>query len=67
MSFSTFSDFLNMGGHGLYVWLCYGLGLILFCAIWFQSRVQRRKVLRDLAQRYRRQELNQANIATSKE
>ena len=23
MAFETFADFLNMGGHGLYVWLSY--------------------------------------------
>ncbi|WP_068750299.1 heme exporter protein CcmD, partial [Oleiphilus sp. HI0123] len=28
MSFDSFSEFLNMGGHGLYVWLCYGIGLL---------------------------------------
>lgn len=34
--FKTFSDFLAMGGHGFYVWLCYGItfaalfGLIIF-------------------------------------
>lgn len=29
MSFDSFSEFLSMGGHGLYVWLSYALGLIL--------------------------------------
>lgn len=27
VSFNSFSEFLSMGGHGLYVWLSYGLGL----------------------------------------
>lgn len=29
MSFDSFSDFLAMGGHGLYVWLSYGIGLVI--------------------------------------
>jgi heme exporter protein D len=29
VSFDSFSEFLSMGGHGLYVWLSYALGLML--------------------------------------
>ncbi|WP_027852723.1 heme exporter protein CcmD [Marinobacterium litorale] len=32
MSFNSFSEFLSMGGHGLYVWLSYALGLIVILA-----------------------------------
>jgi heme exporter protein D len=63
LSFSTFSEFINMGGHGFYVWLCYGVGLFLMLAIMLQSHIQRKSVLRDLAQRYRRQELNKEPIS----
>lgn len=27
--FESFADFLQMGKHGLYVWLSYGIGLII--------------------------------------
>lgn len=27
MHFETFADFVNMGGHGLFVWSVYGLGV----------------------------------------
>ncbi len=27
MYFDSFSDFIAMGGHGLYVWLAYGIAL----------------------------------------
>ena len=27
MHFETFTDFINMGGHGLFVWSVYGLGI----------------------------------------
>lgn len=32
MSFDSFSEFLSMGGHGLYVWLSYALGLVIILA-----------------------------------
>ncbi|GFO70915.1 heme exporter protein D [Bathymodiolus japonicus methanotrophic gill symbiont] len=28
--FSSFADFLQMGTHGLYVWLSYGIALMIF-------------------------------------
>ncbi len=27
MHFETFADFINMGGHGLFVWSVYGFGI----------------------------------------
>ncbi|HEY5717623.1 MAG TPA: heme exporter protein CcmD [Motiliproteus sp.] len=27
MYFDSFAAFIDMGGHGLYVWLCYGIAL----------------------------------------
>ena len=29
MSFSSFSEFIQMGEHGLFVWSCYGLTLVV--------------------------------------
>ncbi|WP_210395707.1 heme exporter protein CcmD [Motiliproteus sediminis] len=29
MYFDSFSDFIAMGGHGLYVWLCYGIAITI--------------------------------------
>lgn len=40
--FASFSDFLNMGGHALYVWLSYALTVGIFIlnllALWFKKR-----------------------------
>lgn len=40
--FASFSDFINMGGHALYVWLSYGITLVIFgynlLAIWLKKR-----------------------------
>lgn len=30
MIFNSFQEFLAMGGHGLYVWLAYGITLVVF-------------------------------------
>lgn len=56
-----------MDGHGLYVWLCYGVGFFVMTTIFLQSRIQRKSVLRDLSQRYRRQELNTESAADSQQ
>lgn len=29
MYFDSFSDFVAMGGHGLYVWLCYAIAITI--------------------------------------
>ncbi len=29
MKFENMADFLAMGGHGLYVWLAYGIALVI--------------------------------------
>ncbi len=40
--FNSFSDFLNMGGHALYVWLSYAITLVLFLynllSLWLKKR-----------------------------
>lgn len=40
--FNSFGDFLNMGGHALYVWLSYAITLVLFLynllSLWLKKR-----------------------------
>ncbi len=40
--FNSFSDFLDMGGHALYVWLSYAITLLIFIAnilsLWLKKR-----------------------------
>jgi heme exporter protein D len=47
MSFETFGDFLAMGDHGLYVWLCYGVSLIVIGANVLALRRRRRQFFRE--------------------
>jgi len=56
MAFESFADFLNMGGHGLYVWLCYGLGLLIIVMNLVLPLQQSKQVVRDLRRRLRREE-----------
>ncbi len=48
MQFDTFSEFLSMGDHGLYVWLAYGAtAFVLGCYVIANRRI-RSKLLTEL-------------------
>ncbi len=46
MSFESWSEFFSMGGHGLYVWLAYGVALIVVLVNVISVRVARRRFFR---------------------
>jgi heme exporter protein D len=56
MAFESFTDFLDMGGHGLYVWLCYGLGLVTILLSLVLPVQQGKSIKQDLRRRLRREE-----------
>lgn len=56
MSFSSFSEFLAMGGHGLYVWLSYGLGVAVILINLVLPWLQRNRLLSEQKRRLRREE-----------
>ncbi|SIR05300.1 heme exporter protein CcmD [Marinobacterium stanieri] len=56
MSFSSFSEFLAMGGHGLYVWLSYGLGVAVILINLVLPWLQRNRLLAEQKRRLRREE-----------
>ena len=56
MAFENFADFLDMGGHGLYVWLCYGLGLLVILGNLLMPQRQAKQIQRELRRRIRREE-----------
>jgi len=37
MYFQSFQEFVEMGGHGFYVWLCYGIVLFSMLSYFFYS------------------------------
>jgi len=54
LNFETFTEFLLMGGHALYVWLSYGVGLFIILLIYIQPIFARRSIIQELSQRQRR-------------
>ena len=57
MSFASFSEFLAMGNHGLYVWTSYGAGLAVLLLNVALPLLGRRRYLQDEARRMRREEM----------
>ncbi len=60
MSFSSFNEFLAMGGHGVYVWSAYGIALLVLGLNILQPLRQRKRVLGEHA-RYIRREAHNAS------
>lgn len=55
MAFDSFSDFLAMGRHGLYVWLAYGVSFAIIAWNAVQPVLQRRRLLREQSALLRRE------------
>ena len=53
MSFESFSDFLAMGKHGLYVWSAYGICFTVLAINVLAPVVARRRYLQQEARRLR--------------
>lgn len=45
--FHSFAEFLAMGKHGFYVWLCYGLTFLVIIGLIIYSISQRKAVYKD--------------------
>jgi len=54
VSFESFSDFLYMGGHALYVWVSYALGVVVIVANVVAPLRARRRFFTVEAERTRR-------------
>ena len=61
MNFESFSAFLAMGGHGPYVWSCYGLTLAVLLFNGLAPGRRKRRFLREQGARQRRKEQHQAH------
>lgn len=61
MYFSSVQEFIDMGGHGLYVWLSYGIfALILVWNLWL-VRSTRSASLKLATQSWRREDIQEIN------
>lgn len=56
MFFDSFSDFIAMGTHGPYVWLCYGIFALTMIYNFVGPRLKRKQVLKDIARQIRRED-----------
>lgn len=55
LQFNTFNEFLAMGGHGAFVWACYGLvGFFVVFGVWY-VRHERQKFFKQFKQQQARQ------------
>ena len=61
MRFSNWSEFFHMGGYALYVWMSYGLTLVVLGAVMLALLLRHRRLQRDMARRKRREQ--QSGIA----
>lgn len=55
MSFESFSDFLAMGGHGVYVWLSYGVATCVFIANVVLPMQKKKDIIKKHEQRLKRE------------
>lgn len=57
MNFSSFSEFIAMGNHGVYVWTSYGISLAVLILNVALPIMARRRYLQDEARRMRREDM----------
>lgn len=63
MQFATMTEFLAMGGYGLYVWLAFGLGLLSVALLWFESWMTKKRLLSQvLIEQQRQIRIKQASV-----
>ncbi|MGV6987681.1 heme exporter protein CcmD [Testudinibacter sp. P80/BLE/0925] len=53
--FQTWSDFFNMGGHGFYVWLCYGITVAALLILIISGFAEKKQILTWVAKEQQRQ------------
>jgi heme exporter protein D len=56
VAFDTFGEFINMGGHGFYVWLAYAIGAGIFLFNVLSPILYRKKLVKDNQRRLRREQ-----------
>jgi len=56
MQFNSFSDFINMGGHGFYVWLAFGVSSLLLALLVYSTSSQNKRIKQQILKRLKREE-----------
>lgn len=55
-AFTTFTDFLSMGKHGVFVWSAWGITLCMLLALVWVSRQQRQHIYKHIIRQQKRQQ-----------
>jgi len=63
MYFQSFQEFIHMGGHGFYVWLCYGVVLFALVGYFVYSKQLVKSNQKSLIKFYKRMETQQKNTS----
>ena len=56
MFFDSFAEFINMGGHGMFVWLSYGAAGLVVAHNFISPLLTRKKVIKDIERQMRREQ-----------
>lgn len=67
MQFSSFNEFITMGGHGFYVWISYGFCFVLISLLLLASLHSNKKIKQDIQKKLRRDEKLKAVLAKQAE
>ena len=67
MQFNSFSDFINMGGYGFYVWLSFGAAAAILTILFVNSAMGHQKVISQIAKRKVREDKLRAARAIRKQ
>ncbi|EGG98537.1 Sulfate transport system permease protein CysT [gamma proteobacterium IMCC2047] len=58
MYFDSFADFIAMGGHAKYVWIAYGLAVLIFVINLISPIFKRKRVIAQQVRQLRREEIH---------
>jgi heme exporter protein D len=56
MQFNSFSEFINMGGYGFYVWLSFGAAALILAFLLISSKAGHQKIITQIAKRKQRED-----------
>lgn len=52
----SFQEFIHMGGYGFYIWTSYAAATVIFIGLYVSVKMQNKKLVKQLARRYRQQD-----------
>lgn len=55
MQFTSFADFLNMGGYGFFVWLSFGISGALLLILMLSTKFSHKSIKADIAKQIKRE------------